>query len=355
MGVKNLSPRFTIGRDVWGGVYASRTSMRASPHRRYNPLLDEWVLVSPHRTQRPWQGAVESAGREPRPEYDPECYLCPGNVRANGERNPEYASTFAFTNDFSALLPESEFAPVADGLLTAEPVRGECRVLCFSPNHGLTLAEMSPAGIRSVVDLWAGQIEELSARWRWVQVFENRGAAMGASNPHPHGQLWASDTLPTLVAKEDASQRRYFADHGRAMLSDYLAQELAAGERVVAQNEHWAWLVPFWAVWPFEALVLPKRPVATLPELTEPERNALAELLKDGLSRYDRLFDTPFPYSMGWHGAPSGSEGWVVHAHFYPPLLRSATVRKFMVGYEMLAEAQRDLTPEQAADRLRTA
>lgn len=328
------------------------------PHRRHNPLTDEWVLCSPHRTKRPWQGAQEKPAAEAKPAYDPSCYLCPGNVRTSGERNPEYAHTYVFPNDFPALLTDSPTDAAGSGLLRAKGARGEARVICFSPRHDLTLAEMEVPDIARVVDTWADQITDLGAKYRWVQLFENKGQAMGASNPHPHGQLWACDYLPTLPAKEDACQRAHYDRTGKPLLLDVLEQEKAAGERIVAQNEHWLLLVPFWAVWPFEYLLLPTRAVSRLPELTPKERDALAAILKDGLGRYDALFDVSFPYSMGWHGAPTGPDAedvpwWTLHAHFYPPLLRSATVRKFMVGFELLAEAQRDITPEQAAARLR--
>lgn len=326
------------------------------PHRRHNPLTDEWVLCSPHRTKRPWQGAQEKPAQEKKPAYDPKCYLCPGNERAGGVHNPKYEHTFVFRNDFSALLPDSPLGKAGEGLLRAEGTRGECRVICFSPRHDLTLADMEVPDIARVVDVWADQITELGGTYRWVQLFENKGEAMGASNPHPHGQLWAGNFLPTLVAREDHNQRAYFEKTGRPLLADVLDQELKAGERIVVQNAHWALIVPFWAVWPFEYLLLPKRPVTRLPELTSEERNSLAEILKDGLQKYDALFDVSFPYSMGWHGAPTDGQEhphWTLHAHYYPPLLRSATVRKFMVGYEMLAEAQRDITPEQAAAKLR--
>ncbi|CAN5390172.1 galactose-1-phosphate uridylyltransferase [soil metagenome] len=328
------------------------------PHRRYNPLADEWVLVSPHRTQRPWQGAQESAGGDRRPAYDPTCYLCPGNDRASGGHNPDYEHTYVFQNDFSALLPDSPQGSAISGLLRAETVRGECRVMCFSPRHDLTLAEMEPEDIRQVVEMWAEQTADLGTRYEWVQVFENKGEAMGCSNPHPHGQVWACGFLPTLPAREDAAQRAYFAEHGRPLLLDALAEERSDGRRIVAENEHWTLLVPFWAIWPFEYLLVPRRRVARFPDLDDAERTALAAILKDGLGRYDRLFQTRFPYTMGWHGAPYNAADptpWQLHAHFYPPLLRSATVRKFMVGFEMLAESQRDLTPESAASRLRDA
>jgi UDPglucose--hexose-1-phosphate uridylyltransferase len=299
---------------------------------------------------------MEEEADQARPEYDPACYLCPGNVRANGQRNPDYDGVYVFPNDFPALLPDAEAAEgCSEGLFRAVPVRGECRVICFSPRHDLTLASMPAHDIEKVVDLWIQQVGELSERYRWVQVFENKGAAMGCSNPHPHGQIWAGDFLPSLPAREDATQRSYLAKHGRRLLADVAEEEAADGRRVVCENEAWLWLVPFWAIWPYEALLLPKLPASRLTELEAEERRLLAEILKDGLGRFDRLFSTSFPYSMGWHGAPGREpdDAWVVHAHFYPPLLRSATVRKFMVGYEMLAEPQRDLTPERAAATLR--
>ena len=330
-----------------------------SPHRRFNPLLDEWILVSPHRTKRPWLGQVESLPPENRPSHDPKCYLCPGNTRANGETNPNYAETYVFENDFAALLtPEGEQSGSSDGLLKTLPAGGECRVLCFSPRHDLTLAQMEVPEIRKVVDMWAEQITEVGSRFKWVQIFENKGASMGASNPHPHGQVWASDFLPTLVAKEDSCQRSYYQEKRSPLLNDLVLQESAAKERVVAENPHWLLIVPFWATWPFEYLLLPKRAVQRLPDLTDEERDSLGVILKQGLAAYDGLFQTSFPYSMGWHGAPTDGEEhpeWILHAHFYPPLLRSATVRKFMVGFEMLGEAQRDLLPESAAQRLRDA
>ncbi len=327
------------------------------PHRRYNPLIDEWVLVSPHRTKRPWLGQMETLPPENRPSYDPNCYLCPGNTRANGETNPDYSDTFVFTNDFAALLPpQGQSTQISDGLLVAESVAGECRVICFSPRHDLTLAQMDQKDIRRVVQMWADQITELGSRYKWVQIFENKGSAMGASNPHPHGQVWACDYLPTLISKEDASQKAYFNDKRSSLLIDLAEQEVLLDQRVVAKNDSWVLLVPFWANWPFEYLLLPRRSVGRLSELHEDEKDQLSEILKVGLQAYDRLFQTSFPYSMGWHGAPTDGGDhphWQLHAHFYPPLLRSATVRKFMVGFEQMAEAQRDLTPEGAASRLR--
>lgn len=327
-----------------------------APHRRFNPLQGEWVLVSPHRTQRPWQGQQEEASTEKRPAHDPACYLCAGNERAGGHRNPNYSGTFVFKNDFSALLDQDAGEP-ENGFFKASSVRGECRVICFSPRHDLTLAEMETNEIRQVVDTWAAQTQELGERFKWVQVFENKGAIMGCSNPHPHGQIWASDVLPSLVQKEDAEQRHFFHTNGEPLLARTVMEELRDGRRVVEESDHWVLVVPFWATWPFEYLLLPKRNVQRMPDLAAEEREDLAAILKKGLMRYDALFQTSFPYTMGWHGAPTDGDDhphWTLHAHFYPPLLRSATVKKFMVGYEMLAEPQRDLTPEQAADRLRS-
>jgi len=327
------------------------------PHRRYNPLTGEWILVSPHRTRRPWQGQVEKSPEKSRPQYDPDCYLCPGNERAGGASNPQYENTFVFTNDFAALLPYTPAVSEIHPLLRAESEQGTCRVICCSPRHDLTLPEMAKTDIRQVIDVWAAQTTELGQRYRWVQVFENKGAIMGCSNPHPHGQIWAGTALPDEPAKEQRQQRAYFEEHGSPLLVDYANLEAKQQVRLVIENEHWLAVVPFWAVWPFEILLLPRRQVLRLPDLDDSERNSLAEVLKRLLIRFDNLFEASFPYSMGWHGAPTDDEEayehWQLHAHFYPPLLRSATVKKFMVGYEMLAEAQRDLTAEQAAERLR--
>jgi len=326
------------------------------PHRRFNPLRGEWVLVSPHRTKRPWLGQVEKVASDNRPAYDPKCYLCPGNQRMGSDVNPKYDATLVFTNDFSALLTDTpEMAEVPDDLLRVEPTRGECRVICFSPRHDLTLAEMAVSDIRKVVDVWATQTTELGERYRWVQVFENKGAAMGCSNPHPHGQIWASNFVPNEIIAEERGQKDYHEKKGSVLLLDYAKRELVAQKRVVVSNTHWVAVVPFWAVWPYDILLLPTRQVQRLPELTDDERTSLAKIMQALLIRYDNLFETSFPYSMGWHAAPNeGNQShWQLHAHFYPPLLRSATVKKFMVGYEMLAEAQRDLTAEQAAQRLR--
>lgn len=327
------------------------------PHRRLNPLTGQWVLVSPHRTLRPWQGHREAAWENRRPPYDPQCYLCPGNVRANGVANPQYGSTFVFTNDFAALLPDTPVVVAPDdSLLRVEPVRGTCRVICFSPRHDLTLPEMAAPDIERVIEVWSDQTSGLLREYCWVQVFENKGPVMGCSNPHPHGQVWAVSSLPNEARLEDLAQRDYFRTEQAPLLLDYAERERRHGERVVLATNYWTAVVPFWALWPFETLLLPRRHVCRLPDLDAAERADLADVLKRLLTRYDNLFETPFPYSMGWHGAPGNDEDaapWQLHAHFYPPLLRSAEVKKFMVGYEMLAEGQRDITPEQAAMRLR--
>ncbi|NNU81470.1 UDP-glucose--hexose-1-phosphate uridylyltransferase [Halovulum dunhuangense] len=326
------------------------------PHRRYNPLKDEWVLVSPHRNKRPWQGRTEEIAPSSRPAHDPECYLCAGNRRVTGAVNPDYRGPHVFANDFPALLGDAPSFASDDPLFRAETVRGAARVICFSERHDLTLPELPVQAIRGIVDLWAAQIEQLGRTHSWVAVFENKGALMGCSNPHPHGQIWATGFLPDEVRREDAAQAAYLARHGTPLLLDYAGREAADGSRVVVANDHWLAVVPYWAVWPFETLVLPRRHVLRLPDLAPPERDALADILKRLCTRYDNLFGIEFPYTMGWHGAPmtpGAQDHWQLHAHFYPPLLRSATVRKFMVGFEMLAEAQRDLTAETAAARLR--
>jgi UDPglucose--hexose-1-phosphate uridylyltransferase len=332
---------------------------KQDPHRRFNPLTREWVLVSPHRTDRPWQGQVETGSGEPAPQYDPTCYLCPGNPRAGGVRNPHYQSTFVFDNDFAALKPDTPLDRFEqDGLLVAESEPGICRVVCFSPRHDLTIANMEPADLRKVVDTWIEQFHELGAREaiRYVQIFENRGAMMGASNPHPHCQMWSSHTLPNEPAKEQASLEAWRGERGKCLLCEYTKVELADGARRVDEDDHFLAVVPFWAVWPFETMVLAKRHFTGIDRLTDAERDGLADILKRLTGRYDRLFRTPFPYSMGFHQRPTDGaphDEWHLHLHFYPPLLRSATVRKFLVGYEMLATPQRDLTAESAAERLR--
>ena len=326
------------------------------PHRRLNQLTGTWVLVSPHRAKRPWQGQQETPDRSARPAHDPDCYLCAGNQRVTGETNPGYTGTFVFTNDFAALTADAPDAPAPSSpLFQVATARGTSRVICFSPDHSKSLPELPLPAIRGVIDTWCEQTTDLGATYPWVQVFENKGAMMGCSMPHPHGQIWANSFLPNEATTEDEHQRAYFDAHGRQLLLDYATQE-AGAERVVVETAHWLGVVPYWAAWPFETLLMPKARVARLPDLSDEQRKDLALALKKLTSRYDNLFTCSFPYSMGWHGAPfaeGNQEHWQLHAHFYPPLLRSATVRKFMVGYEMLAESQRDLTPEQAADRLR--
>ena len=324
-------------------------------HRRYDPLGDEWILVSPQRTQRPWLGEQDAGGGGAAASYDPACYLCPGNTRANGEVNPGYPGPFVFTNDFPALQADVPAgASGDDALFRSAPARGEARVICFSPDHARTLPDLADAEIAAVVDCWCTEAADLGSRHAWVQIFENKGAIMGCSNPHPHGQVWATDVLPQLPAIEHRTQGQWWQDTGRAMLLDLAARE-AGGPRTVIETESWLAIVPYWAKWPFETLLLPRFAVQQLPELTLAQRADLAHAIGALTRCYDALFNTSFPYSMGWHGAPfDGAEHpeWQLHAHFYPPLLRSATIKKFMVGYEMLAEAQRDITPEQAAARL---
>ncbi|WP_386689623.1 galactose-1-phosphate uridylyltransferase [Lonepinella sp. MS14437] len=328
------------------------------PHRRYNPLTDQWVLVSPHRAKRPWQGQQEKVNEEQKPNHDPNCYLCPRNKRITGELNPDYQQPYVFKNDFSALLEDTP-APEksTDPLFQSAQAQGESRVICFSPDHSKTLPLLSVAEISQVIKVWQQQLSELGQKYQWVQIFENKGAAMGCSNPHPHGQIWANSFLPNEVAREDQTQRRYFVEHYSPMLLDYAQRELQLKERIVVETEHWLAVVPYWAVWPFETLLMPKKAqIKRLTELSPEQAEDLALALKKLTTRYDNLFNTSFPYSMGFHAAPFNGEQndhWQLHAHFYPPLLRSATVRKFMVGYEMLGESQRDLTAEQAATRLR--
>jgi UDPglucose--hexose-1-phosphate uridylyltransferase len=329
--------------------------MTDTPHRRFNPLSGGWVLVSPHRAKRPWLGQVDEIALPLTLSHDPDCYLCPGNERAVGTRNPDYASVYVFDNDFPALGSISDEGP-GDPLFRAEASTGVCRVICFSPEHSKTLPDLPPAQIRAIIDCWAEQTLELGQTYPHVQVFENKGAMMGCSNPHPHGQIWATSHIPDEVLVEDERQRAYQAEQGTSMLLAVAKRETELGERIVEQNEHWIAVVPFWASWPFETLLLPRFKVARLPDLKPFERDSLAGILGALTARYDALFNCSFPYSMGWHGAPftaAPTEHFQLHAHFYPPLLRSATVRKFMVGYEMLAEPQRDMTPEQAAAMLR--
>lgn len=324
------------------------------PHRRYNPLSDRWVLVSPQRDQRPWQGQLEETPSA-EPTYSSDCYLCPGNERAGGAINPQYSDVFVFDNDYPALLSDTH-APDSDGaLFRANSAQGRCRVICYSPRHDLTLASMTKEQLLAVIDTWVKETASLSEHYQHVQIFENRGATMGCSNAHPHGQIWALDALPSEIIVEDRQQAAYLDEHGLPMLLDYAHKENDKGERMVCCNAHWIAVVPWWATWPYEVLLLPLQQVATLLDLGTEQHDSLAEILKRLLSAYDRLFCVPFPYSMGWHGAPGTAkkDAWQLHAHFFPPLLRSATVRKHMVGFEMLGESQRDLTPERAAEHLR--
>lgn len=335
--------------------------MERLPHRRWNPLLREWVLVSPHRTQRPWQGQTEATRLQQAVPYDPNCYLCPGNVRAGGHKNPDYEDTFVFTNDYSALLPDADLLEFNESdLLVAATERGLCRVVCFSPRHDLTISNMPSEAVRRVVDVWAEQYAQLGAlEWvNHVQIFENRGEMMGASNPHPHCQIWANATVPNIPRAESDALKRYAADHDRCMLCEYVRIETEEQVRVIFSTKHFLAVIPFWAVWPFEALVLPRTHWPNLLDMSDDVRADLALALQGLTSRYDKLFQVSFPYSMGCHQSPTDGAShpeWHMHAHYFPPLLRSATVRKFMVGYEMLAGPQRDITPESAAELLRRA
>jgi UDPglucose--hexose-1-phosphate uridylyltransferase len=330
------------------------------PHRRWNPLRRSWVLVSPHRTERPWQGEVDQKAAPPAVSYDPQCYLCPGNHRAGGVTNPAYDGIFSFVNDYAALLPEppAVLDSPASPLLQAEGARGVCKVLCYHPDHSLTLARMTRKEIRPVVDAWTREYLELGdIGWiEYVQIFENRGAMMGASNPHPHGQIWSTGFVPDEPAAETQVQSDHLARTGRCLLCDYVEAERLAGERIVFENDQFLAFVPWWAIWPFEVLLVSRRHARALPELYMDERDGLADALKRLTTRFDNLFETSFPYTMGFHQSPTDGDEhaeWHFHAHFYPPLLRSATVRKFMVGFEMLGMPQRDITPEDAAQRLR--
>jgi len=333
--------------------------LKEHPHRRFNPLTREWLIVSPHRTKRPWQGQIENANRAVAPSYDADCYLCPGNKRVGDELNPDYKDVFVFKNDFAALqseIPNGNFNE--NDLLIAESERGICRVLCFSPNHGLTLSQMNADDIKKVVDEWIKQYSELGKVEfiNHVQIFENRGEMMGSSNPHPHGQIWASESVPNETAKELVSQSEYFEKNESCLLCDYLKLEQEKGERIVCENEFFAVIVPFWAVYPFEVVIIGKNHRGAIDEFDEAEKAAFAEILKRITTRYDNLFLTSFPYSMGFHQKPTDGKDYPFahfHAHFYPPLLRSATIKKFLVGFELLGSPQRDITPESAAERLR--
>lgn len=334
-------------------------------HRRRNPLNGRWVLVSPHRNARPWRGEISPPAPRSTVSHDPGCYLCPGNPRVGGVINPRYEGPYVFDNDFPALTAgdavveeprtPSSLPDAPSALFLREQVDGHCRVVCYAPDHHRTLARLQLAEIRQVIDCWAIESANLGARYEWVQIFENKGELMGCSNPHPHGQIWASNHLPEEPNLEDQHQREFFAKHGHSLLSE-IARREEGGVREVVSNNHWLAIVPWWATWPFETLLLPRHAVKRMEDLRDEHRDALASALSELTRRYDGLFGCDFPYSMGWHGAPhrtADTDHWLLHAHFYPPLLRSATVRKFMVGYEMLAETQRDLTPEQAAEQLR--
>ena len=329
------------------------------PHRRYNPLLDEWILVSPQRAKRPWQGQNEVISDEKKPEYDETCYLCPGNERINGGTNPKYESCYVFDNDFPALLKnEVSFDLQQEDLFKINPERGINRVICFSPKHNVTLAEMQIPEIENVIKVWKEQYLELGAidYINHVQIFENKGSVMGCSNPHPHGQIWAQSSLPTQVKKTQDNLLKYYQKTGKSLLKDYVDNELQKKERIIAENEHFVLLVPFWATWPYETMIISKRHFSNIAEITEEEIKSYAEMIHIITVKYDNLFKTSFPYSAGIHQAPTDGlshDEWHFHMHFYPPLLRSATVKKFMVGYELLAEAQRDLTAEQSAEILR--
>jgi UDPglucose--hexose-1-phosphate uridylyltransferase len=329
------------------------------PHRRFNPLTGQWVLVSPHRAKRPWSGQDEKPAIGNHPPYEPDCFLCPRNARISGDKNPDYQGTYVFTNDFGALMPDTPDAPVSSNpLFKSEGAQGLSRVVCFSPDHSKTLPELPVDAIYRVIETWCEQLTELSSQYLWIQLFENKGETMGCSQPHPHGQIWANSFLPNEIARKETNLKAYLAEHGRNLLLEYALAESADGARTVVETEDWIAVVPYWAAWPFETLLLPKFAVTRMEHLSEAQKRSLAVTMKKLTSRYDNLFECSFPYSMGWHYAPyfkhgEATEHWQLHALFYPPLLRSATVRKFMVGYEMLAETQRDLTAEQAAERLR--
>jgi len=329
------------------------------PHRRFNPLNNSWIQVSPHRAKRPWQGAQEEVATDNKAQYDETCYLCPTNSRIGGEKNPDYKETFVFTNDFSALLENIEEGELVENeLFQAKSEKGICRVVCFSPRHDLTIADMKVSNIEKVVRAWQKEYKQLGEKdfINYVQIFENKGKAMGASNPHPHGQIWAQQSIPDEPAKEDQTQKEYFKKHNKSLLKDYLEQELAKKERIVVENQHFVALVPYWAVWPYETMIISKRHFGSVLEMTDNEVHSFAHIYKSLTTKYDKLFNTSFPYSAGLHQSPTNGEDnshWHFHMHFYPPLLRSASVKKFMVGYEMLANPQRDITAESAADILR--
>ena len=334
------------------------TKLQDYSHKRFNILTGEWVLVSPHRAKRPWQGQNEAVSNAQRPAHDPNCYLCAGNTRINGEQNPDYNDVFVFTNDFAALQTTSPVFSVNDGLFKAESEQGICKVICFSPDHSKSLADMSVNAIDKVVKAWQKEYIELGSHdlINYVQIFENKGAVMGCSNPHPHGQIWSQSTLPNEVDKKDQQQKTYYNKNKRSLLGAYLKQELEVNERIIYQNADFVVLIPFWAIWPFEAMIVPKIHRRNITELSEAERLSFADAISKITKVYDQLFECSFPYSSGIHQSPTDgqpNDHWHWHMSFYPPLLRSATVKKFMVGYEMFGSPQRDITAEQAAERLR--
>lgn len=334
-------------------------NLKEHPHTRLNILTGDWVLVSPHRTKRPWQGKVETLPPDDRPSYDPKCYLCPGNSRADGSVNPKYVDSFVFTNDYSALLEDTPDGSLNfNGLLSAKSEKGICKVISFSPNHSLTLPLLTVENIEKVIEVWCEELQTISSNGeiKYIQIFENKGEIMGCSNPHPHGQIWASSSLPLEIVKETKQQKKYFDEKGRSLLNDYLQLEIEQKERIVLENEHFAALVPFWAVWPYETMIISKRHIQNLLQFTPDEKLAFAKILKQLTAKYDNLFEISFPYSAGIHQSPVNDgehKEWHWHMHFFPPLLRSATIKKFMVGYEMLANPQRDITAEWAAEKLR--
>ncbi|MGB5417998.1 UDP-glucose--hexose-1-phosphate uridylyltransferase [Algibacter sp.] len=334
------------------------TDLQDYSHKRYNILTGEWVLVSPHRAKRPWQGQNETVSNEVRPSHDSSCYLCAGNTRINGEINPKYEDVFVFTNDFAALQTSSKIFNVNEGLLTAQSEQGICKVICFSPDHSKSLADMNAKDIEKIVFAWQKEYNELAKNdlINYVQIFENKGAVMGCSNPHPHGQIWSQTSLPNEVYKKDKHQLDYYKKHKRSLLGDYLKQELHKNERIIFENEAFVVLVPFWAVWPFETMIVPKAHQSNILDLKEKETLLFAEAISVITKAYDTLFNTSFPYSSGIHQAPTDGKDnthWHWHMSFYPPLLRSASVKKFMVGYEMFGSPQRDITAEIATRKLK--
>ena len=333
------------------------TDLQDYSHKRFNILTGEWVLVSPHRAKRPWQGQSEEISTEKRSSYDESCYLCATNTRINGEINPNYKDVFVFTNDFAALQKDSPKFSINDGLLKAESEIGICKVICFSPDHSKSLADMEVEDIKKVIHAWQREYTVLGKgdAINYVQIFENKGAVMGCSNPHPHGQVWSQSTLPNEVEKKDKQQKKYFLKNNKSLLEDYLQQELLAKERIIYENDDFVALTPFWAIWPFEVMIIPKKAKKSILDLSDTEAKNYAAVISVITRAYDKLFSTSFPYSSGIHQAPTNGEGnnhWHWHMSFYPPLLRSATVKKFMVGYEMFGSPQRDITAEVAAKRI---